>query len=62
MKKLKCDLCEVEISGENFEEWTKAMHAHYMEAHADTMNEMMTRPKEEGDKWMEEAKGKFESA
>ncbi len=61
MKKLKCDLCEVEISGETFEEWSAAMQAHYAEVHADAMNEMMTRPKEEGDKWMEDAKARFDT-
>lgn len=62
MKSLKCDICEVQIQGETFEEWFKAMHTHYTTAHADVMKEMMNKPKEDGDKWMADAKAKFEAA
>ncbi len=33
-----------------------------MTVHADLMKEMMNHPKEEGEKWMAEAKAKFETA
>jgi hypothetical protein len=33
-----------------------------MTAHADLMKEMMNKPKEEGERWMTEAKAKFEAA
>lgn len=62
MKTLKCDVCGTDIQGENFDAWFKAMHAHYMTAHADMMKEMMSKPKEEGEKWMTEARAKFEAA
>ena len=62
MKSLKCDACEFEAQGETFDAWFKAMHAHYMIVHADLMKEMMGKPKEEGEKWMAEAKAKFDAA
>lgn len=62
MKSLKCDVCEVKIQGETFEDWFEAMHTHYATVHADLMKEMMGRPKEEGEKWMAEAKAKFDAA
>ncbi len=62
MKSLKCDMCEFKAEGETFDEWFKAMQTHYMTAHADLMKEMMGKPKEEGEKWMAEAKAKFDAA
>lgn len=62
MKSLKCDMCEVEIQGETFDDWFKAMHTHYMTEHADLMKAMEGKPKEEGDKWMAEAKARFDAA
>ena len=39
MKTLKCDLCDVTVAGETFEEWMNALRPHYIEAHADVMND-----------------------
>jgi len=65
MKTLKCDLCEVTADGETFEEWMKALHPHYMEAHADMMKGMegMSEEdkKEHMKKWMDENKTRFDA-
>jgi hypothetical protein len=39
MKTLKCDLCVVTAEGETFEDWMNALRPHYMEAHADVVND-----------------------
>lgn len=63
MKSLKCDLCQFEARGETFDDWFKAMHAHWEAMHADIMAEKQkTGTKEEGEKWMAEAKAKFAAA
>jgi len=59
MKTLPCDVCGEAIEGETFDDWFKSMHAHYTTAHADVMAAMADKPKEEGMKWMEEARAKF---
>jgi predicted RNase H-like HicB family nuclease len=61
MKTLKCDLCEVTAEGETFEQWMTNLMPHYMEAHADVMNDP-TKTKEDQMKWMEENKNRFEDA
>lgn len=61
MKTLKCDLCEVVAQGEAFEEWMKNLMPHYMEVHAEVMNDPKNG-KEEQMKWMEENRVRFESA
>jgi hypothetical protein len=61
MKTLKCDLCEVTAEGENFETWMKALMPHYMQAHADVMNDP-NKTKEDQEKWMVENKTRFEAA
>lgn len=61
MKTLKCDLCEVTAKGETFEEWMKDLMPHYMQAHADVMNDPKNG-KEEQDKWMRENMTRFEAA
>ncbi len=61
VKTLKCDLCDVTADGETFEEWMKALHPHYMEAHADVMNDS-SKTKEDREKWMAENKVRFEAA
>lgn len=61
MKTLKCDLCDVTADGETFEDWMKALHAHYMEAHQDVMSDS-SKGKEEMDKWMVENKARFDAA
>ena len=63
MKALKCDLCDVTAEGETFEDWMTALRPHYMEAHADVMNDA-DRPhtKEDMEKWMADNKARFDSA
>ncbi len=62
MKYLKCDVCDFVGQGETFDEWFQAMHVHYTSAHADLMKAMEGKPKEEGEKWMAQAKAKFDAA
>ena len=61
MKTLKCDLCDHEAQGETFEEWMKALMPHYMEAHADVMNNP-DHTVEDKNKWMTENKARFDAA
>jgi len=61
MKTLKCDMCEVTAEGETFEEWMKALRPHYMEAHADVMNDP-SHGKGHMEKWMAENKERFDAA
>ena len=61
MKTLKCDLCDVTASGETFEDWMQALRPHYMEAHADVMNDS-SHSREEMEKWMSENRKRFEAA
>ncbi len=60
MKTLKCDLCEVTANGETFEEWMNALMPHYMQAHADVMNDP-AKTKDDQQKWMIENKARFEA-
>ena len=62
MKTLKCEICGADIKGEDFGSWFKAAHAHWASKHADEMKAMERKPKEEGEKWMAEAKKKFDAA
>lgn len=66
MKTLTCDLCGHEAQGETFDEWTKALMPHYMEAHADVMKSNSTMTKEdiegEKEKWMVENRARFDAA
>ncbi len=62
MKTLKCDICDTNIQGEDFDAWFKAARAHWGAEHANVMKEMAGKPKEEGEKWMAEAKKRFEAA
>lgn len=61
MKTLKCDLCEATAQGETFEDWMKALMPHYMQLHADVMNNPKNG-KEEQHKWMVENKARFDWA
>ena len=61
MKTLKCDLCEATAEGETFEGWMKALMPHYMEAHADVMNNPEHTAKDQ-EKWMSENKARFDAA
>jgi len=61
MKTVKCDLCDVTAEGETFEEWMQALRPHYMEDHADVMNDA-NQGQEEMEKWMAENRARFEAA
>jgi hypothetical protein len=61
MKTLKCDLCDVTAEGETFEEWMTALRPHYMEAHAEVMNDP-GHGQEHMEKWMAENRARFEAA
>lgn len=61
MKTLKCDLCEITAEGEAFEAWMQNLMPHYMQAHADVMNDP-SKTKEDQQKWMVENKSRFEAA
>ena len=63
MKSLKCDLCDHQITGDTFENWFSNARKHWEQMHQDVMKKMQeTGTKEEGQKWMAEAKRKFEAA
>ena len=61
MKTLKCDLCDETADGETFEDWMQALRPHYMDAHADVMNDS---GKTEADMmtWIAENKARFDAA
>ena len=61
MKTMPCDICEKEFSGKTFEEWFEQMRVHYVNDHADFMEQNKDKPKEEGMKWMADMRAKFES-
>ena len=61
MKIVKCDLCDVTAEGETFEEWMAALRPHYLEAHADVMNDP-SHTEEDGKRWMAENKARFDAA
>ncbi len=61
MTTLICDLCEHEGQGETFEKWMEALKPHYMEAHADIMNDP-SKTSEDMQKWMTKNKVRFDSA
>ena len=61
MKTVKCDLCEVTMDGETFEDWMKAAYEHYVVAHPEVMKDS-SKTKEDGDRWMAEARARFEAA
>jgi len=59
MKSMKCDICDDSFEAEDFDGWFKQMFAHYNQDHADVMKGMEGKPKEEGERWMADAKAKF---
>lgn len=61
MKTLSCDLCEATAEGETFEEWMQALMPHYMQAHAEVMNDP-THTEEDKEKWMTVNRTRFEAA
>ena len=48
MKSLKCDLCDHVAEGETFEDWMTALRPHYLEAHADVMQDLANGQSREG--------------
>jgi hypothetical protein len=63
MKTLKCDLCDATAEGETFEDWMNALRPHYMEAHADIMNDPShDHGQEKMKKWMADNKARFDAA
>ncbi len=61
MKTLKCDLCETTVEGDTFDTWMKALHPHYMEAHAEVMKDS-SKTAEDREKWMVENKARFDAS
>lgn len=61
MKTLKCDLCEVTAEGQTFEQWMQALLPHYIEAHADVMNDNK-KTQESRQEWMVKNKARFNQA
>lgn len=61
MKTLTCDLCEATAQGETFEQWMQNLMPHYMQAHAEVMNDS-SKTQADRQKWMEENKARFELA
>ena len=63
MKKLSCDLCEAEFEAADFDGWFGQMKIHYMADHADVMKDMQANyTKEDGEKWMSDARARFDAA
>jgi hypothetical protein len=61
MKKLTCDLCDVAVEAETFEEWMQALMPHYREAHADVMSDP-SKTKADQEHWMIENRARFDAA
>lgn len=61
MKTLQCDLCDATAEGETFEDWMKALQPHYMEVHAEFMNNPH-HTQEDMQRWMAENKARFDAA
>ena len=61
MKTLKCDLCETTAAGETFDQWMQNLMPHYMQAHAEVMNDP-NKTKSDQQQWMAENKARFEEA
>ena len=59
MKTMSCDLCNATFSADSFDQWCELMKEHYMSAHADFMAD--NHSKEDGLRWMETMKAKFDS-
>lgn len=61
MTTLTCDLCDHEAQGETFETWMQALMPHYMEAHADVMQDP-TKGEEDKARWILENQQRFDEA
>ena len=47
--------------GETFEDWMTALRPHYMDSHADVMNDS-SKGQEEMEQWMAENRARFDAA
>ena len=54
-------MCETNAVGETFEQWMQNLMPHYMQAHAEVMNDP-NKTKEDQQEWMAENKARFEKA
>ncbi|MEM7610934.1 MAG: hypothetical protein AAF270_04615 [Pseudomonadota bacterium] len=61
MKTLSCDLCDETAEGETFEDWMMALRPHYMQAHADVMQNA-SHTEQDMKKWMDENRARFDAA
>ena len=61
MKTLACDRCEHLAKGDSFEEWMQDLMPHYMEAHADFINDP-SNGEAERQAWMTENRARFDAA
>ena len=61
MKTLKCDLCDATAEGDTFEAWMMNLMPHYMQAHAEVMNDP-AHTEEDKQKWMADNKTRFDAA
>jgi hypothetical protein len=59
MKSMQCDRCKATFKADTFQDWFNQMLPHYKETHPEVMDS--NKSKEEGQKWMAEAKARFES-
>ena len=60
MKTLKCDLCDVTVQEETFEEWMNNLKPHYFSTHPEVMKDP-SKTQEDMEKWMTENKARFDA-
>lgn len=59
---MSCDQCDQTFESEDFEGWFTQMKAHYMADHLAIMMEMKAKyTKEDGERWINDAKARFEA-
>lgn len=61
VKVVKCDLCEATAKGKTFGEWMENLKPHYMEKHADVMQDSTKTPADQ-EKWMKDNKARFDES
>ena len=61
MKTLKCDMCEVTVEGEAFEDWVEALKKHYGTNHPEVMSDT-SKTMDDMQKWMVENRARFDAA
>ena len=60
MKTLQCDLCDYVAEGETFEGWMQALMPHYMEAHADFIQDPK-HTEADREQWMADNRARFDA-